>query len=365
MKKLIPIVVLLLSVCSMSLTVSAQKIAKPTLVPKPCTETQSETIREGITLHDAKKYALAIQKYDQVLAENPDCTLAIYELSMTYDTMGEKTKAMETAYRGSKYIADELPLFYQVMANVIDDTGKPEAAVKIYRDAIKMLEGDKKMEAHLSSVYYNLGVTLVRQKNYSEARTELKKSVEYNPKYASPNYLLSIVYNGTKYRIPAFLAAARFVSMEYNTARTQAAAKVVRDVLKPASKNEKTGNIEIFLDMNAPKDEGDFGMFEIFLGTLTTVKNEKDEKKSEEQMFADAVGTLIALVEEHKEIKSTFVGKNYVPFLSEMKKKGFSDVLAYIVLFHTGNENAKTWLGENETKLKQFLAWSKSYPAAN
>jgi len=361
MKKLIPIFVLVISVCGFSLSVSGQKIERPTLDPKPCTETQTQTVRDGTTLHDAKKYSAAVEKYQQVIAENPDCPLVMYELSMTYYAMGEKTKAMETAYRGSKYKSDELPLFYQTMANVIDDTGKPEAAVKIYRDAIKMLDGDKKMEAHLSSLQYNLGVTLVRQKNYTEARAELKKAIEHNPKYASPHYLLSIIYNGTKYKVPAFLAAARFISLEFNTSRTQAAAQVVREVLKPAPKDEKTGNINIFVDMNAPKDEGDFAMFELFLSTLTTVKGEKDEKKTEEEIFADAVGTLIALVEEGKDIKSTFVGKNYVPFLSEMKKKGYADVLAYIVLFHTGNPKAKTWLGANETKLKEFIAWSKSY----
>ena len=361
MKKLLGTLASLILVVGISITVAGQKIQKPTLVPKPCTTAQDQTIREGVTLHDEKKYAAAAEKYQQVIAENPDCTHAIYELSMTFYSMGEKTKAMETAYRGSKYISEELPLFYLTMANVIDDAGQPDAAVKIYRDAIKMLDGDKSMTRHLSTVYYNLGFTLTRQKKYTEARAELKKAVEYNPKYASPHYLLSIVYNGTKYKIPAFLAAARFISLEFNTGRTRAAATIVRDLLKPASKDEKTGSINIFLDLNAPKDEGDFAMFELFLGTLTTMKDEKDEKKSEEEMFASGVSTLIALVEENKDVKSTFVGKTYVPYLSEMKKKGFADVLAYIILFHTGSEGAKTWLGANEAKLKEFIAWSKAY----
>ena len=128
MKKLIPIFVLVISVCGFSLSVSGQKIEKPTLTPKPCTDAQTEKVRDGITLHDAKKYSMAAEKYESVLAENPDCTLAIYELSMTYYAMGEKTKAMETAYRGSKYVSGELPLFYLTMANVIDDAGKPDAA---------------------------------------------------------------------------------------------------------------------------------------------------------------------------------------------------------------------------------------------
>ena len=359
------ILFVLITVAVFAMSIMAQKIEKPTLDPKPCTDAQTQMVREGVAFHDAKKYDDAVAKYQKVIAENPDCTLVLYELSMTYYAMEEKTKAMDTAYKGSKYKSDDLPLFYLTMANVIDDVGKPDAAVKIYRDAIKMLEGDASMVRHLSSVHYNFGVTLTKQKKYSEARAELKKAVEYNHQYASPHYLLSIVYNGTSYKVPAFLAAARFLSLEFNTQRSQVAARLIKDVLKPAQKDEKTGSINIFLNMNAPKDEGDFGMFELFLGTLTTVKGKDDEKKTENEMFVDAVGTVIALVAESKDLKSTFVGKNYVPFVAEMKKKGYEEVLGYIVLYHSGNASALTWLNANEAKLKEFVAWSKAYSLPN
>ena len=362
MKKLLALLAFMTISC---LSVTAQKFEKPTLTPKDCTDGQKRTVGEGIAFHDAKKYADAVAKYQQVIAENPDCTLVMYELAMTYYAMGEKTKAMETAYKGSKYKSDQLPLFYLTIASVIDDVGKPDEAVKIYRDAIKLLEGDKENDRHLSSVYYNLGVTLVKQKKYQDARGELKKAVEYNFKYPSPHYLLSIVYNGTKYKVPAYLAAIRFLSLETQTQRTKIAAALIREILKPAPKDDKTGNINIFVDMNAPKDEGDFAMFELFLGTLTTVKGKEDEKKSDDEMFVDAVGTMIALVAENKDLKSTFVGKNYIPFVTELKKRGYAEVVGYLVLYHSGTESAKTWLTTNDAKVREFSAWARAYANPN
>lgn len=361
MKKLasLGVVVLLLSALSLG-----QKITKPTLLPKPATQDQEQTIRQGISLHDAKRLDEAVEKYEKVLAENPDCTLAIYELAMTLYTKGDKVKAMETAYRGAKYDSEELPLFYGMMANAIDDVGKPDEAINLYRDAIKMLKDDSKFDHHLSSLYYNVGITYVRQKKYVEARAELKKAVEYNHRYPSPHYLLAVVYNGTKYKIPAVLSAARLISLETNSQRTRQSAAIVVNSIKAPKKDEKTGNINIFMDLDAPKDEGDFGMYDLMLGTLMIADEKKDKGKSEQQLFAEAIDTFIALLTEDKKLRSTFVGKAYVPFLAEMKKQGHSTAFAYLVLYQTGDQIASAWLNANPSKLQGFVDWSKAYTPA-
>ena len=343
------------------IAVSAQKIAKPTLTPKPATDAQTVLIRLGIALHDAKKHDEAIAAYEKVLAENPDCTFAIYELAMSLYTKGDRVKAMETAHRGAKYKSAELPLFYGVMATALDDVGKPNEAIKIYRDAIKILDGDKEYAEQLSSLYFNLGVTYARQSKYAEARPELKKAVEYNHKYASPHYLLAVVYQGMKYKVPAMLSAARLISLEINSQRTKQSAAIFTGYLKAPQKDDKTGNINIFMDFDAPKDEGDFGMYDLMLGTLMLADEKEDKGKTEDQLFAEAVDTFIAMLSEDKKLASTFVGKNYVPFMAEMKKQGHTPAFAYLVRHHSGKEDALKWLTENDGKLRAMVNWSKAY----
>ena len=89
---------------------NGQRIDKPTLTPKPCTDSQTLVIQQGVGLHDQKDFDGAIAKFNKVLQENPDCTTALYELSLSYYQKNDKTKAMETAYKGSKYRSNDLPL---------------------------------------------------------------------------------------------------------------------------------------------------------------------------------------------------------------------------------------------------------------
>jgi tetratricopeptide (TPR) repeat protein len=342
-------------------SVSAQKIGKPTLTPTEPTPTQEQLINEGIKLHDSKMYDEAIKKYDEVLKANPDCAMAMYEMALSYYYKKDLPKTLETGYKLIQYKGKIGIIGYGLIANALDDQGKPKEAIELYKNAIKQLQSDPEYQNHLSSLYYNLGVTHRRQQQYKEAREALKKAVEYDFKYASPNYLLAEVYYGLKYKVPAILAASRLITLELNTQRTQRSVAIFLDILKSAKKNENTGNIEIFIDMNAPKDEGDFAMYDLILGTLTTVKSDKDKDKSENEIFADAVSTLIALLEEDKKIGSTFVGKTYVPFMVEMKKKGYVKYFAYLILQQSGNKDAEKWLIDEGQKTLDFIDWAKSY----
>ncbi len=352
---------LLTLVITLAVGAHAQKLAKPSTPSKPSTDAQQKLINEGVKLHDAKRFGEAIAKYRAVLAENPDCTAALYELTFSLEQDGQKEKAMEAAYQGSKYISDELPLFYVTIANILDDYGKPNEAINIYKEGLKLLSGDTRFKRYRSSLNYNLGVTYVNQKSYDEARKALKEAVEDDPHYASPHYLLAIIYNGTSYKIPAFLAATRLISLEANSARTARAAAVIGNVLKPAAADAQTGNINIFLNINAPKDEGDFGMYELLLGTLLTIKSDKDKDKTEAEVFIGALDSLISMIEEDKKLRSTFVGKNYVPFVSEMKKNGMVEPFGYLVRYQNGDNLALKWLQLNDAKLKAFLDWANAY----
>lgn len=344
---------------------AAQKISKPKLVAKQPTAEQALLIRQGVALHDKGKYDEAIEYYKQVLEENSDCAGALYEMALSYYNKGDKRKATEIALKGTEYKSGELPLFYCFLGNILDDSNEPQKAVELYREGIKILENDKSYPAGLSSLYYNLGVTHAGQKLYKEAREALKKAIENNFAYASPNFLLAVIFNETNYKIPALLAAARLLSLEANTSRARTAAKIFDDALRAGVQKsaDKPDTINIFVDANAPTDEGDFGGLSMILGLVNagTEGLEENKNKTAEEKFVLKVESLIGFLTTDKKTRSTFAGKNYFPFMLEMKRRDFVKPFAYLVLLQTGNQTAGKWLAENRQKTEEFFAWAKGY----
>lgn len=363
MKKYFVLSVLILTFC---INLFAQKPQKPTLKPKEATPAQEALIKQGIVLHDAKKYDEAIAAYQKVLDENPDSVLALYEMALSYYHKKDYVKTIETSMKGMKYDSKDLSLFYTVVGSVWDDQGNPQKAIELYKDGIKNLEKEKGYEAHVSSLYYNLGITYFRQKDGANAKDAFKKAVEYNYSYNSPHYVLAETFAAMRYKVPSLLAAARFLSVEMPSPRTKRASEIFREVLTGGAKKDKNSNdISILLDMNEPKDEGDFSGLSMILGILSAGADvsEDNKKLTEEERFVDKVDSLISFLEsDAKKAKSSFAGKKYVPFMLEMKRKNYVKPFAYLVLMNAGNETAANWVLEKEQKsVVEFMNWAKSY----
>ncbi|HLM03409.1 MAG TPA: tetratricopeptide repeat protein, partial [Pyrinomonadaceae bacterium] len=316
---------------------------------------------QGIRLNGQKKYDEAIKKFEQVLQENPTNDFALYELALSHYNKKDFPKALESAYKLVQYKGKIGLLGYGMIANILDDGGKPKEAIELYQKAIKQLDGDAAYKSEVANLYFNLGVTYVRQKQFTESREALKKAVQLDFNYPNSHYLLAEVFQGSKYKVPALLAAARFITTEINSPRSKRSVEIFAGNLNSAKKNGETGNISIFLDLNAPKDEGDFGMYELLLGTLTSVTNKKDKNKTQEEIFAAAVDTLVGILEGDKKLASTFVGKTYIPFMVDMKKAGYSKIFAYLVMQQQGNKEAEKWLIDQGQKTVDFINWEKTY----
>jgi tetratricopeptide (TPR) repeat protein len=337
---------------------AAQQLPEPKLTPTPSTEKQTQTVREGVTLHDKGDYDGAIRKYEEVLAENPANTLALYEMAYSYSAKKDYKKSNEVAYRGAQYKSEELPGFYLLIGNNLDILGETQKAIDVYKKGIKL-------NPEVALFHFNLAIAYKNANKLDDAKKSLKTALVHNPQHPGSHLVLASILFNTGYRTPSLFAAARFLTLEPSTERSAPALKILTDVLRGGAAPGKNPNeINISLDMNAKKDEGDFTSIDLVLGLSGALgMSEKNKDKTQAQLLVEQMDTFLAILGEQtaKKNQSTFVFQYYVPYFVEMKQRGHVEAFVYHALQSSGMPGVKDWINANSGRVMQFLVWSKNY----
>src|SRR5262245_40006936 len=138
-----------------AILLGAEKLPKPDRIPVVPSPAQKALISQGIALHDAGNFDGAIAKYEQVLAETPGSVEAMYELAFSHTGKRDCARAMAVARQGAQFRSELLPQFHMLLGNCLDDLGKRDEAIALYKAAIKRTP-------EFALLHYNLGLTYVR-----------------------------------------------------------------------------------------------------------------------------------------------------------------------------------------------------------
>ncbi|MEW6211457.1 MAG: tetratricopeptide repeat protein [Acidobacteriota bacterium] len=336
----------------------AQDLPQPKLTAVPTMEKHEPLIRQGIALHDRGDYDGAIRSYEEVLKENPDDAIALYEMAYSYSEKKNYKKSLEIAYRGAQYKSKQLFGFYVLIGNNLDNLSRAEDAIKTYKAGIKMFPEE-------SLLHFNLGITLLNQNRADEARKSFKEAVNFNPNHPGSHIRLGDVYFKENYRIPALLAMGRFLVLEPKSERATYALQVIRDVLgRAATRDEKTGNINITLDLSAKTDEGDFGAALTMMGILGAARHlDENKKKTEIQLIVEMIESLLSIMSEGEEKKKQqgFAWNYYRPYFLEMKARNMVEPFCYYIYQTSQSTEVAKWLAQNTQRVNEFLSWSRNY----
>lgn len=348
----------LLLMLTLAVTAAAQDLDPPKLDPTPTMALEKVLIDEGVALHDRGDYDGAIKKYEEVLKNSPANVWAIYEMAYSLSMKKEYKKSLEMCYRGAKYRSTELVKFYLLIGNNLDMIGEPKKSIEVYKKAIAIAPD-------FSLLHYNLAITYLNLKNADEARKSLKKALLLNPNHASSHAALAQIFDSTGYKTPAVVAFSRFLMVEPKTERATRVLAMLRQTLRGgATAGEQPNQINIFFNVNAKKDEGDFGGVDLFLGlTASVAMSEKNKGKSEAELLVHQLKSFVGILTEQdpKGDKSKFMWTYYIPYFAEMKNRDYVEVFAYYIIQQSKLDGVEQWLTKNDTRLNEFLAWSKNY----
>jgi hypothetical protein len=151
--------------------------------------------------------------------------------------------------------------------------------------------------------------------------------------------------------IVALLANCRFLVLEPNSARSNHARQQVLGIVHGNVKSDPTKNqTNITLNINTPKDEGDFGTVQLMLSLLVASKMAKAEVKDPLPGTFESLFKMMSEVSEDK--RTGFGWKYYAPYFIEIQKRGFvPSFLDHILQDKPSRDD----------KMAEFLNWSEAF----
>jgi len=308
-------------------------------------------IAEATAMMDAGKVDEAIAKLKAVLATEPSNTTAQYELGLAYGQKGDAALCRDTMQPLTDRRGDLQIKALGMLGNCLDELGDRKKAMDAYRRGLKIAPDDAQLN-------FNLAVTLVQMGKGDEARAAGKHGARKNPWYASQHYLLGKVFAAQGYTVPAILSYLHFLALEPAGSRAVDAATSLRKLLGLGiEKTDKGYNVNI--DMNAPKDEGDYSGMQMMVTMLAGgAAAQKEQKKSE---FENAAGVISAVLGMYVEMEdkgpANYTHDVQKPFFAAMQKQKLVDAFSALALTSLNLPGMTEWLKANEQSVEAYLAW--------
>lgn len=307
-------------------------------------------VKEGIELHDNGNYEEAIETYKKALKIDPASTLVNYEIALSYFTNGNYKEAIKYSDEVLKQNKDYMLQAYLTKGSALDMSGNTKESIKLFEKAIKKTDG------HFL-LYYNLGFNYYKLNNFDNAEENVIKAITLNPTHSSSHLMLASMHDQKGNSVQTLLASHYFLFLEPDSQRSlDAYSMLQKNFGGNVSKDvDKPNTINIAL---SPNNDSQFGAAELMVSMLEASKSfEKNEGKTEDDMFVENSGQFFKILGELKEKDNQEIWWTfYTPFFYDLAiSEHLETYCKYIT--QSDNENSRKWLSENESQLNDFGEW--------
>ena len=361
----VPISAFLLTALLGSAAAGDEPQAAPTPSATDASAQVARLIADGTKLHDRGDYDGAIATYRKALAVDPGNPQALYEIAYSQYQKKDLKGALATAEEAGR-AALQPKMLAVLVGNIQDDLGEPGKAIAAYRKGLVA-------DPAFFLLYFNLGTTYVRSGQLDLARIAFENAVALEPRHPGSHFGLARVYKEQGYRVPAILAATRFLVLESGTPRAAQAAQWIDDLFRLGVEEKSKTETSITIDPDAPKDEGDFTATDVMVPMLQasqkTIQQAGGTLDGPPEM--SRLAQLLAVVGEfgEKDPGNGFAMEYYVPFNVALVRKDATAALAAIALRGNRSKEIEAWTSGHRKAIEDAVSvingfkWSTARPA--
>lgn len=276
-----------------------------------------------------------------------------YELAQTLAAAGRYDECAEAAESALKRNAPRRLELFALGASCHVRAGELHDAAALLRKGRKEFPED-------SELAYDAAEVEVRLRDLGAARELLKIAIAGRPRHAGSHFLLGRAYRGDDYVVPSVIATLRGLSLEPEGEQAREAAQRVADFLLSGASRGAEGEVEVQVNPNRPKDEGDFAAVELLLAlSAATHLVGHEPLKPEIGTLVEQLGQLLAVLTEAPQAKGkpSFVAQTYVPVFAKLTRAGLTEPFGYLAFSSLGLAGTDQWLKDHPEKVDQLKVW--------
>lgn len=299
-------------------------------------------LTDGVALFEEGKYEAAIAEYEKVFKIEKDNTSALFEIGYAYYALKDYEKAIKYADKVIKQDKDNLLEAYNLKGNTLDDIGKPDKAIKVYEEGIK-----KFPDQYL--LYFNLGISHYRLREYPEAELALQSAIQIKVNHNSSHFYLGKLKADTNDRVPSMLALYFFLLLEPNGERAEIAYDLLQKELVQGVEKKDDGNATI--NISQRQLESEYSPVEMILGLLETTANQLPaELQTPDGLFAYKTDIIFGSLADSKKDNGGFYWDLYVHIFTKIKEAKHTATFCQYIS-QSRSETAAKWVEDNAAEV--------------
>jgi tetratricopeptide (TPR) repeat protein len=189
---------------------------------------------EGVEFSKAGKFDESIAKFNEAIAQAPNCADCYYNIGYAHSQKKDWEQA-EIAYKKVVELKPDHAAAWNGLANVYSNQKKTDLAMEAIAKAGQYGGGAAAGGGANAGALYNQGVLFWNDKKYAEAKEKFEAATKADPKYGEAWYLLANTHINLGDYASAVTAFESYLQVEPNGSHAAQAKKSIED-LKPLIK---------------------------------------------------------------------------------------------------------------------------------
>ena len=306
-------------------------------------------VREGVQLNDQGKYADAMEKYQSALKIDPENLQANYEMAYSLFASGKGKDGIpfiQKTIKGSTSPSLSAAS-YDLLGSIYDQGNQPQKAIDAYKEGIKV-------NPNYQRLYYNLGITYFRNKQYAEAEASAVEAIKIDPKHASSQRLYALVTFHQNKRVNALLGFCSFILLEPATARSTEACNNIQHILQGGTLKDTNGKTTLML---SPKDNQENATLN--LGISMVALSAQQKKLTGQELLAYELKNIFTITGQMAEKKTskTFFDKFFVDYFYKLAQSNNMPAFTHTLTLTVDKEEDAKWGKEHIQELNAMSDW--------